>query len=243
VRLGASVGSYAELALVEQEQALPLPEDIPLEVAAAVTLQGLTAHYLVHDITPVGPGTTVLVHAGAGGTGRMVVQWSHALGATVVATVGSTEKTKVALEAGADHVIVYTTQDFADEGRRLTDGRGIDYVVDGVVAGTFRDNLRAVADRGHICVFGRAGGVPEPFSPMELMQRSISVTGGYMSNFLRDRAEVLRKADDVWRGVREGWLAPHIHAVLPLAEASAAHRLLEGRETVGKLVLEVTGER
>jgi NADPH:quinone reductase len=111
--------------------------------------------------------------------------------------------------------------------------------VDGVVGTTFRDDLRAVADRGHICVFGRAGGLPPAFSPLELLGKSVTVAGGMMSNFLRDREEVLRKADDVWCGVREGWLAPLVHRLLPLEEAATAHRLLEGRETVGKLVLQV----
>ncbi|MDI2130105.1 quinone oxidoreductase family protein [Yinghuangia seranimata] len=242
VRAASSVGSYADLAVIGAEQAVPVPDDVSLRTAAAVLLQGLTAHYLVHDQHPVGPGVTVLVHAAAGGTGRTAVRWLHHLGATVFATVGGAAKAAVAAEAGADHVIDYTRTDFADEVLRLTGGRGVDYVVDGVGAGTFRGDLRAVADRGRVCVFGQAAGLPEAFSPMELIPRSITVSGGYMTNFLRDRAEVLGTADRVWSGVREGWLAPLVHAALPLEEAAEAHRLLENRETVGKLVLATGGD-
>jgi NADPH2:quinone reductase len=239
VKHGSSIGSYAETVAVHREQLLPLPDDIELETAASIALQGLTAHYLVHDIRDVGSGTTVLVHAGAGGTGRTVVQWLVHLGADVIVTVGSEEKADIARAAGASHAIVYTRDDFVNEVRAITDGRGVDYIVDGVVGTTFRDNLRAIADRGHIVVFGRAGGLPPSFSPLELLGKSVTVAGGMMSNFLRDRDEVLRKADDVWRGVRDGWLSPLVHRVLPLEDAATAHRLLEGRETVGKLVLAI----
>ncbi|MGR6998285.1 quinone oxidoreductase family protein [Yinghuangia aomiensis] len=238
----SSIGSYAARAVVGREQVLPVPDDITLEAAAAVALQGLTAHYLVHDQHPVGPGSTVLVHAAAGGTGRLAVCWLKHLGATVFATVGSAAKAETAAEAGADHVIDYTREDFADAVLRETDGRGVDYIIDGVGAGTFRRDLAAVADRGRICVFGQAAGAPEAFSPLELVPRSITVSGGYMSNFLRDRDEVLRKANDVWTGVREGWLEPRLHAVLPLAQAGDAQRMLESRATTGKVLLATGGD-
>ncbi|WP_436772789.1 quinone oxidoreductase family protein [Yinghuangia sp. YIM S09857] len=244
VREASRVGSYAEHSVVGAAQAVPVPADIPLDTAAAVLLQGLTAHYLVHDQHPVGPGVTVLVHAAAGGTGRIAVQWLKHLGATVYGTVGSPAKAAVAAEAGAgaDHVIDYRQGDFADEVLRLTAGRGVDYIVDGVGAGTFRADLKAVAVRGRICVFGQAAGAPEAFSPLELVARSVTVSGGYMTNFLRDRPEVLATADRVWEGVREGWLRPLVHAVLPLDRAAEAHRLLEDRATAGKLLLSVGGE-
>jgi NADPH2:quinone reductase len=242
VKRASAVGSYAERAVIGAEQAIPVPDDITSATAAAVILQGLTVHYLVHDQHPVEPGTTVLVHAGAGGTGRLAVAALKRLGATVYATVGGAAKAEVAARAGADHVIDYTSHDFADEVLRLTGGRGVDYIIDGVGAGTFRGDLKAVADRGRICVFGQASGAPEAFSPMALVPRSITVSGGYMTNFLRDRDEVLRRADAVWAGVREGWQAPLVHAVLPLEKAAEAHRLLESRETVGKLLLATGGE-
>lgn len=239
VKAASSIGSYAEYANVSIEQLLPVPADISLLDAAAITLQGLTAHYLVHDQHPLGPGVTMLVHAAAGGTGQVVVRWAKHLGATVFGTVSSAAKAEIARAAGADTVINYAEDNFADVALRLTDGRGVDYIADAVGATTFRDDLRAAAHRGHLCIFGRASGVPAPFSPMELVPKSLTISGGYMTNFLRDRDEVLRKAADVWRGVREGWLAPSISRVFPLAEAAEAHRLLESRATTGKLVLQV----
>jgi NADPH2:quinone reductase len=241
VKRSSSIGSYAELVVVGGEQILPLPDDVTLLAAAAITLQGLTAHYLVNEQHPIGPGTTVLVHAAAGGTGRAVVQWAKHLGATVFGTVSTAEKGASARAAGADHVILYTDVDFADEVLRLTGATGVDYIVDGVGAGTFRQDLRAVAARGRICVFGRAAGPPEAISPLELVPRSITVSGGYMTNFLRTREEVERKADELWTAVRDGWLQPTLHSLRPLADAAAAHDALESRQTTGKLVLEVAG--
>jgi NADPH2:quinone reductase len=237
VKGSSAIGAYAELAVIDEAQALPVPDDLDLTMAAALPLQGLTAHYLATEQVAVGPGTTVLVHAAAGGTGRLVVQWCHHLGATVLATVSTEAKAKVATAAGADHVIRYDEQDFVDEAKRLTDGRGVDYIVDGVGKTTFTKDLKAIAERGRIVVFGMASGPPEPFNPLDLMFRSIVVAGGSMTMFLRDRQEVLAKAADVWRGVAEGWLDQHVHAVLPLEQAADAHRLLAGRDTTGKLLL------
>jgi NADPH2:quinone reductase len=237
VKGAAALGSYAELAVIDEAQSLPLPDEIGFELAAALPLQGLTAHYLATEQHPVGPGTVVLVHAAAGGTGRLVVQWCHHLGATVLATVSTDAKAVVARAAGADHVIRYDEQDFVAETLRLTEGRGADYIVDGVGATTFTNDLRAVAERGRIVVFGMASGPPAPFAPLELMSRSVVVAGGSMTMFLRDRDEVLRKAEDLWRAVAEGWLDQHVHDVLPLEQAAAAHRLLAGRGTTGKLLL------
>jgi NADPH2:quinone reductase len=237
VKASSPIGAYAELALVGAAQVLPVPGDVELPQAAALPLQGLTAHYLATEQCEVGPGTVVLVHAAAGGTGRLVVQWCHHLGATVLATVSSDAKAEVARAAGADHVIRYDEHDFVPEVLRLTDGRGADYIVDGVGASTFTKDLQAVADRGRICVFGMASGPPEPFNPLELMFRSIVVAGGSMTMFLRTREEVLAKAADLWRAVAEGWLDQQVHAVLPLEQAAEAHRLLAGRDTTGKLLL------
>jgi NADPH2:quinone reductase len=241
VKDGAAVGSYAEFVCVPEFELLPLPDDVSFELAAAVTLQGLTAHYLATEQVPVGPATTAVVHAAAGGTGGMTVQWLRHLGATVIGTVSTAEKARVAASLGADHVIVLGEGvDPVPEVLRLTGGRGADYVVDGVTGPDFRRNLAMIADRGRVCVFGRAGGLPEPFSPLELVDRSATVAGAKMTNFLRSREEVLRKIGDVWTGVREGWLAPRIHATLPLTRAAEAHRLIESRATAGKLLLRVS---
>ena len=240
VKGAAAVGSYAELLNVSEQELLPVPDDVPLETAAAITLQGLTAHYLATEQVVIGPNSTVLVHAAAGGTGSVTVQWLKHLGATVIGTVSTEAKAVVAKEAGADHVILYTEQDVVAGVARITNGKGVHYIVDGVTGPRFRQNFALAADRARICVFGRAGGPPEPFSPLELLEKSITVAGAIMTNFLRSREEVLRKADDVWCGVRDGWLVPRVHAVLPLEQAAAAHRQLEGRESTGKLVLHVT---
>ena len=240
VKQASSVGSYAERALVGGAQLMPIPDDVSLTTAAGTILQGLTAAYLVNDIAEVGPGRTVLVHAAAGGTGRMVVQWATHLGADVIGTVSSQAKSEVARAAGAAHVVRYDREDVAEAVLALTNGRGAEYVVDGVGGAMFSADLRAVADRGHIVVFGRVGGLPERFSAIELVARSISVTGGYMVNYLRNQHEVAVKADMVWSGVCDGWLVPLVEAV-PLGEAASAHRRLQERATVGKLVLEVDG--
>jgi len=237
-----TLGSYAERVALPVGQVLPLPDDISLLDAAALALQGLTAHYLVTERAPIGAGTTVLVHAAAGGTGRLVVQWAAHLGATVLATVSSAAKADSALAAGAQHVIRYDEVDFADEALRLTDGVGVDYVVDGVAGSTFRGDLRALADRGVVCLFGIAGGLPQPFSPMELFPRSLTLTGGSLTDFMRTRSEVLRKADDLWSARRAGWLVPVIDSVRPLEEAADVQAALESRASVGKLVLAVAGD-
>jgi NADPH2:quinone reductase len=239
---GASaIGSYAERLALRAEQLLPLPDDVSLRDAAALTLQGLTAHYLATEQVTIGPGTSVLVHAGAGGTGRLLVQWAKHLGATVFVTVGSPVKAEVARAAGADHAICYRDTDFAEEVLRLTGGRGVDYIADAVGAGTFRGDLRAAAVRGRVCVFGRAAGMPEQLSPLELFPKSLTVSGGNMTNFLRTRDEVLRKAGELWQAVRDGWLHQQLHSVRPLAEAAVAHDALESRGTTGKLLLELAG--
>jgi NADPH2:quinone reductase len=243
VKAGASIGSYASLVCVPEVELLPLPDEVSFELAAAITLQGLTAHYLVTEQVAISPETTVLVHAAAGGTGSVTVQWLKHLGATVIGAVSTEEKAKVATSVGVDHAIVLSANtDPVPEVLRLTDGRGVDYIVDGVAGPMFQRNLAMIADRGRICVFGRAGGLPEPFSPLELLERSATVAGAMMTNFLRSREEVLRKIDDVWRGVQEGWLAPRVQATFPLAEAAEAHRLIEDRATTGKLVLSVQEE-
>lgn len=236
-----TLGSYAERIALPVGQVLPLPDDISLLDAAAIALQGLTAHYLVTERAPITDGTTVLVHAAAGGTGRLVVQWAAHLGATVLATVSSDAKADSARTAGAHHVIRYDEVDFAEEARRLTDGVGVDYIVDGVGGSTFRGDLKALADCGTVCLFGIAGGIPEPFSPMEVFPRSLTLTGGSLTNFMRTRDEVLRKAGELWSGRREGWLLPEIDSVRPLADAADAQAALESRGTIGKLVLEVAG--
>jgi NADPH:quinone reductase len=232
-------GAYAEYQSVHASQLIPLPADIGFDTAAAVILQGLTAHYLVYEEYPVTPGTTVVVHAAAGGMGLLLIQWLKHLGARVIGTVSSAAKAAIAKEAGADHVIVYTEQDFGAEAQALTGGRGVDYIIDGVGQTTFLKNLDAVRVRGTICVFGHSSGPAEPFAPFLLMPKSITLAGGMMHNFLQTREDLLRRAADVFQGLREGWLDVTVDRTFPLEQAAEAHRRLETRASVGKLLLEV----
>jgi NADPH2:quinone reductase len=231
--------SYAEYQSVHASQLIPLPDGIAFDTAAAAILQGLTAHYLVHEEYRVTPGTTVLVHAAAGGMGLLLIQWLKHLGARVIGTVSTEAKAVIARQAGADHVIVYTEQDFAVEAQAFTGGRGVDYIIDGVGQTTFLKNLDAVRVRGTICVFGHSSGPAEPFAPFLLMPKSITLAGGMMNNFLQTREDLLRRAGDLFQGLSEGWLDVRIDRVFPLEKAAEAHSRLETRGSAGKLLLEV----
>jgi NADPH2:quinone reductase len=231
------LGSYAEYHVVKAAQLAPLPKDVSFEDGAAAILQGMTAHYLLFEFYPIQRGSTVLVHAAAGGMGLILVQWLKHLGAVAIGTVSTEEKAKVAREAGADHVILYTKQDFAEEAKKLTGGRGVDYIIDGVAKTTFTKNLEALRNRGWATVFGMASGPADPVVPNSLMTKSLTISGGALFNYITTRGELLRRANDVFSGLHEGWLKLRISRVLPLAEAPEAHRLLESRATVGKLIL------
>jgi NADPH2:quinone reductase len=232
-------GSYAEAAVVPADRLIPLPDDLSFEQGAAFPLQGMTAHYLIHEYRRPGPGATVLIHAAAGGMGLLLVQWAKHLGARVLGTVSAEEKARTARAAGADEVILYTRQDFVAEARRLTGGRGVDLIIDGVGKTTFAGNLEAAAVRGHVVVFGAASGPADPIAPNGLMPHSLTVSGGNLGNYTRTRDELLARARDVLEGIRAGWLRLNVGRVLPLAEAAEAHRLLEGRHSTGKIILTV----
>jgi NADPH2:quinone reductase len=177
------------------------------------------------------------VHAAAGGMGLLLVQWLKHLGAVAIGTVSTEEKAKAAREAGADHVILYTKQDFAEEAKKLTGGKGVDYIIDGVGKTTFTKNYDALKNRGWATVFGMASGPAEPVSPNVLMTKSLTISGGALPNYMVTRDEMLGRARDVFNGFREGWLKLRIDRTFPLEQAAEAHRLLEGRQTIGKLIL------
>ena len=236
-------GAYGEALVADASRLIPLPDDFTFEQGAAFPLQGMTAHYLIHEFRKPKAGDFVLIHAAAGGVGGLLVQWVRHLGATVIGTTSSEEKARTAREAGAEHVIVYTDEDFVAETKRMTNGHGADLIIDGVGQSTFKGDLEAVALRGHIVIFGSASGPAEPISPNALMGRSVSVSGGSLQNFIRTREELMRRANDVIAGIRQGWLKLNIGAVLPLEQADEAHRLLESRQTQGKLVLLVEAAR
>jgi len=230
-------GAYAEKSLVQADRLILLPASLSFEQGAAFPLQGMTAHYLLHEFRKLSPGDVVLIHAAAGGMGLLLVQWAHHMGARVIGTVSTEEKAKIARAAGADDVILYTRQDFAAETKRLTSGRGADLIIDGVAKTTFLGDLEAAAIRGHIVLYGSASGAADPFPPNTLQPRGLTLTGSTLVHFIAANADLARRAADVLQGIQEGWLKLRIDRVLPLAQASEAHRLLEGRQTTGKLLL------
>jgi NADPH2:quinone reductase len=232
-------GSYAEYNVVKASQLIPLPKKVSFEEGAAFPLQGMTAHYLLHEYYRIKPGDSILVHAAAGGVGLLVVQWAKHKGARVIGTVSTEEKAKIAREAGADDIILYTKEDFVAETKKLTGGKGADYIIDGVGQSTFTKDLEAVRTRGHICVFGSSSGPAEAIAPNSLMARSVTVSGGSLFNYIGNREELLGRARSVLNGMREGWLKLRIDKVLPLEQAAEAHRLLEGRQTTGKVILKI----
>jgi NADPH:quinone reductase len=233
------LGSYSEYTVIDADRLIRLPDGLSVEQGAAFPLQGMTAHYLIHEFRKPKTGDTVLIHAAAGGVGLLLVQWAKHLGATVIGTVSTEEKAHIAKEAGADHVILYSKQDFVSETKRITKGRGVELILDGVAKTTFTGDLEAVALHGHIVVFGSASGPAEPLMPNSLGAKSISVSGGSLVNFITTREDLVRRSTDVLNAIKEGWLKLRIDYVLSLAEADKAHRMLEGRQTVGKIVLRV----
>jgi NADPH:quinone reductase len=239
VAYSGHLGSYAEANVVSAGSLIPLPESISFEQGAAFPLQGMTAHYLIHEYRALKPGDVVLIHAAAGGMGLLLTQWAAHLGARVIGTVSTEEKARIAYEAGASEVILYTAQDFVDETKRITDGRGADLIIDGVGKATFAGNLEAVAAHGYVVIYGNAGGSPEPIQPLSLMSRSITIAGGMLPHFLRGREELLTRANNVLQGIRDGWLRLRIDEVFPLEKAPEAQRRLENRESIGKIVLKI----
>ena len=232
-------GAYAEAILADAGRLIPLPDDFTFEQGAAFPLQGMTAHYLIHEFRRPVPGSYVLIHAAAGGMGGLLVQWAKHLGATVIGTVSTEAKARTARASGANHVIIYTAQDFVAETKRLTGERGADLIIDGVGRTTFKGDLEAAAVRGHIVIFGAASGPADPVSPNALMPKALTISGGSLQNFLRTPEELMKRANDVIAGIRAGWLKLNIGHVLPLAQAAQAHELMETRKTEGKLVLSV----
>jgi NADPH2:quinone reductase len=239
VTYAGAPGSYAEYAVVPAWRLVPVPAALSFDQAAALMLQGMTAHYLLHTTHPTRAGEIVLVHSAAGGVGLLAVQMAKMLGARVIGTVSTPEKARLAKEAGADDVINYSQTDFAEEVKRITNGRGVDLVLDAVGKPTFLKGLDALTVRGHMVVYGRSGGAPDALPPTSLMTKGITLTGSSLVQYARTREETLERAGAVMNWVAQGRIKLTIHKTLPLAQAAEAHRLLENRQTVGKLVLTI----
>ena len=231
-------GSYAEYALVPEAQLVKLPETVDFPSAAAAMLQGMTAHYLTRSTFPLAPGQTCLVHAAAGGAGRLIAQMAKARGARVLGTVSSAEKAVVATAAGVDHAINYTETSFDDEVRRITAGDGVDVVYDSVGKTTFEKSLACLRPRGMLVLFGQSSGPVQPLDPQVLNTRgSIFLTRPSLAHYLLTREELLWRAGDVLTAVEHGTLNLRVDQTYPLAKAADAHRDLEARRTTGKLLL------
>jgi NADPH:quinone reductase len=234
-------GSYAEFAVVPVSALVKIPDHVDFNLAAAAMLQGMTAHYLTHSTYPVKSGDTCLVHAAAGGAGGLIVQMARMLGARVFGTVSTEEKARIARAHGVDEAILYTSQDFELEVRRLTEGRGVDVVYDSVGKTTFDKSLSSLRPRGMMALFGQSSGPVPPFDPSTLNGKgSLFLTRPSLAHHLLTRQELEWRAGDVLNWIDEGKLKIRIDRTYPLADAAAAHRDLEGRHTAGKVLLTVS---
>jgi NADPH:quinone reductase len=238
----ASVGgAYAEYAVVPAQRLVPLPATVSTRVAAAVMLQGMTAHYLAASTFPLKDGDRCLVHAVAGGVGLLLLQIAKKRGAFVIGTVGSDEKAELARRAGADHVIVYTREDFAAETQRLTNGAGVNVVYDSVGKTTFGSGLDILAPRGTMVLFGQSSGPVDPISPQILNQKgSLFLTRPTLVHYTSTRDELLWRSGDLFQWIQNGELDVRIGAEFPLEQAAAAHDALESRRTTGKVLLQLS---
>ncbi len=232
------LGSYAEYAAMQAERLVKVPAGVSDQQAAAAMLQGMTAHYLSHDTYPLKRGETALVHAAAGGVGLLLTQMAKNIGARVIATVSTDEKAKLAREAGADEIILYTQSDFEAETKRLTGGKGVDVVYDSVGKTTFEKGLNVLRPRGMMVLFGASSGAVPPFDLIALSQKgSLYVTRPALGSYIATREELMARADAVFGMIAGGKLKLRIEHTYPLSEAQRAHRDLEGRKTTGKLLL------
>lgn len=239
VAYAGAMGAYADLAVVPADRLVPLPDGVSAEDAAAVMLQGMTAHYLATGSFPLSPGDTALIHAAAGGVGLLLVQIAKMRGARVIGTVSTEEKEALARGAGADEVIRYTESDFESEVQRLTDNAGVEVVFDSVGKTTFDKGLNLLKPRGTMVLFGQSSGPVEPLDPQVLSQKgSIFLTRPTMVHYILTRQDLLDRSGEVLSWVGAGKLDVRVGARFALADAADAHRALEGRKTTGKVLLQ-----
>lgn len=238
VATAEAAGTYAERVVVPARHAVPLPDGVTSEQAAAVLLQGLTAHYLVTDTFPLRSGQRCVVHAAAGGVGLLLVQLAHRIGAEVFGTVGSPEKVVLARDAGADHVIVTSEQEWASAVESVAGPHAVDVVYDGVGRDTFARGLDVLRPRGYMVSFGNASGPVDPVAPLTLSQKgSLFLTRPTLAHYVATVEELRARAAAVFDLVASGALDVHVGTRLPLRDAAEAHRLLESRRTSGKVLL------
>lgn len=233
-------GAYAEYATLPAARLVPVPDGVGFDAAAAVIVQGMTAHYLSESTFPAKSGDVAVVHAGAGGTGLLLIQLLKSKGATVYTTVSTTEKAKLAKQAGADEAILYKDEDFAARVKDLTRGKGVNVVYDSVGLTTYQGDLEVLRPRGMLVLFGQSGGKVPPIDPLTLTEKgSLFLTRPSLAHHSADRQELLHRSGTILGLVRDGKLHLRIERRYPLAEVAQAHRDLESRATTGKLIVEV----
>eukprot|EP00898_Chlorokybus_atmophyticus_P003314 jgi/Chlat1/3984/Chrsp26S04220 len=231
-------GSYAQKAVVNADGLVVVPDGISLDAAATAMIQGMTGHYLVKGAYKVKSGDSVLVHAAAGGTGQLICRIAKLCGASlVIGTTSTEEKAAIAKEAGADEVVLYSAVDFVEETKRLTQGKGVQAVYDGVGKSTFVKNFNVLAPRGTVVLFGAASGAPDPLDLNLLSKGSYIVTRPSLFDYIRQPGELDQRAGEVFKWIQAGQLKININDVLPLADAKAAHDRIQGQGTTGKLLL------
>ncbi|KRA62214.1 quinone oxidoreductase [Caulobacter sp. Root655] len=237
VAYNGTLGAYAQAAVVPADRAVKVPGSVSLETAAAVLLKGMTAEFLVRRCHRVEPGQTVLVHAAAGGVGSILVQWAKALGATVIATVGSEAKAALARAHGADHVILYSEEDVAARVLEITGGQGVVVVYDGVGKDTFEASLKSLGRRGVLATFGNASGPAPAIAPLELSGKSLFLTRPRLFDYIATTEELDESAAALFAVLASGAVKIEVGQTFPLAQARAAHEALEGRRTTGATLL------
>jgi NADPH2:quinone reductase len=238
VAWSGTLGSYAEYVAAAEDHVVPVPSALTDQQAAASMMHGLTAHYLVNDAHKLKAGETALVHAAAGGVGLLLVQMARAIGARVIGTASSEEKAALAREAGANEVIIFTRQDFESEVKRLTDGKGVEVVYDGVGKATFEKNLNVMKLRGMLVLYGMSSGPVPPVDPAKLSDKgSLYMARTTLAHFTATREELLARTSSLFGMIAEGKLKVRIAKTYPLAEAPQAHRDMEARKVAGKLLL------
>jgi NADPH:quinone reductase len=231
-------GSYAEFAIVPTDKLIPVPDEIDIRIAAAAMLQGMTAHYLSCSTFPIHEGHTALIHAAAGGVGQLLTQLVKNFGGRVIGTVSTEEKAQLALDAGADEVIVYTRQDFETETLQWTAGKGVDVVYDSVGKTTFEKSMDCLKPRGYLVLYGQASGPVSPIDPQILNRKgSIFLTRPSLVHYIDDPLELIQRSRDLFKWIHEGSLKVKIDQIFPLSEAAEAHRYMEARKSKGKVLL------
>lgn len=234
------VGSYAQYAVVPAWKLVKVPADVPLDVATALQLQGMTAHYLTHSLFPLAEGHTCLIHAGAGGMGQLAIQLAKIRGARVIVTVGSPEKAEIAKARGADHAILYREVDFADAVLDITDGIGADVVYDSVGKDTIKGSLKCLKSRGVLSNNGNASGPIGALDPLDLAEAgSVFFTRPHLASYIPTAEARAKRSDDLYRFYLDGKLIVTIDREFPLSDAKAAHDAMEGRQSKGKMLLAV----